>query len=373
MKNYSKFIAILVTITVFSCQEAEFVKSTKSDILANASSRSTSKVTQDLINRNLNNIEQKEELEVKNGIFRFKNPSAFLDFFKEIDKNKKEFDSRFKKEFLVNENRINNIRKEFETAKTESEISNILLKNQDYIYLKDSTVNIINSTPYDFLFTEPAKNYFFIGKMIYLMEKDATYLIIDGDEEKIAKCKKKIGIIENVIVNSKEQSKNKKAKPQYTIPISEFIISGRVLNGNIRRGTAGVKISGPEYVAFGTNANGQPVFSVKYLMQTQGYPERRTLGIWFNVNSLLSLSVNYNSRILFNGTQVGSNQSMAKPKLVGPFTNSEINHYEFMYGVTPTGGVFLVTQAQQSQISATVTSNGGFFNTGQVPGVNILY
>lgn len=373
MKNFNFCVLLsLAMITIYSCTAPDVYEQAEINLNSTRNFK-ISKEKLNIMNENLENLGQSEKIVVNDGIFHFKNPSAFLEFFKDFSVNKNALETKFKDAFVTKNDRKMQIIQNLESVRVQADLDAILKKNEDYIYIQDSTITFKNKHFYDFLFTDPSKNYIYIGNIIYLFEADATYLIFDGDKESITKCKRKELNVKNVIIDKKDKNTVKNARPFVTIPISNFEISGRKINPSDagKRGTAGVDFN-RVFTLFSTNT-GQPLFTVQWGMHTQGYPERRTLGIWFNVNSNISLSTNFISKGYLNGIQIASNQYMAKPKPLNSGYDTEVNDFEYMNSETPQGGVLTITEAQKAQVTQTLTSNGGYFTTGQVPNQNIFY
>ncbi|MCP9764224.1 hypothetical protein [Lacihabitans soyangensis] len=160
------FLLSTVMMTLFSCKDSEIVDKDESGGLAAKGFRLPAKEELNIMNNNLDNLSQIEKIEIHDGVFHFKNPSSFLDFFKNFNEAKKVFDTKFKDAFVVKNTRIMQINKDLESATLKEDIDEILKKNEDYVFLKDSTITIRNRHIYDFLFTDPLKNYIYIGKII---------------------------------------------------------------------------------------------------------------------------------------------------------------------------------------------------------------
>jgi hypothetical protein len=361
------------SLFVFSCENSKIIESQTIDEVSKKNLRIFANTDAKMMNDNLENKEQKEKIENKNGIFHFKNVDGFIDFLKNYNLEKKDFDFKFKETFIDKNNKLDQIGKKIAAAKDDDDLLNIVKQHSDYLYIADSTVKYKNRNSYDFLFSAPAKNYIYIGKMIYLFENDATYIITDGDIGKITKCKQKLQDIENVLVDKKTNNITKNGRPNHLVDYSDFDIKGRVYNGDRRRGIAGVK-QFPGAFLVSTNT-GQPLYGLVTELYTEGYQERRFLLLWSEVESYSSLSVNYIAKATLNGVIVNSNATMPKPKpLIGPAFRNYTNDREFIYGSNPlSGGSNIFTLTQKNQLVHTVTSSGGYYTTEQVPGTNITY
>lgn len=329
----------------------------------------------DLLQKNVEDKSMKNDIEIIDGITHFKNNKVFLDFFENDAKKLRLFQNTFKNQFAVKNEIVSNIENDLNSAQNANDIDRIVAKYPEYLKIQDSTVVFIGKSIFYPLLTHPSKNYFYVGKMIHLIEENSSYIIVDGDLNKISKIKNKEKNQKNVFEFENKVKMSKKGKPNASaINASDFNLYGRAYNysNNNKRGCVGLRLERIQTATGQNNSNGQPTFYVKFSSINNGYAERKFI-FWGIVQSYKTLVPNFKFTSYLNGVLVASNADMPKPvaTIISPSYESAAQYTHFSNLKT---GILNYLPVTQIEINSTVNSfvnTGGFFTTEQVPGVNI--
>jgi hypothetical protein len=371
-------LSVLLPVFVFSCEKD--YSSLDEDLNSNSNfnqsknSKINVRFDKELLKTNLENLRMKEDIDIIDGIIYFKNQQVFDKYSNNISSLKNEIKELKSPQFEKKEKQFKEIQGALENSKSFEQIKNNIDKYSDFLVISDSTIYFKKRKSFDYLFSDYNSNYFFIGNMIHLFEDDEIFLIIDGDLEKVKKIKSKNINVENVFSFKTPKRINSKAKTNLsTIPISDFLAFRRQSNpyDSGKRGTVGILIEGPVTTPNGTNGQGIPVFRCSWNAVEQGYAERRTAGFWFTVNSNLIL----NSNGYFGVTSSTGNVAYGNYSN-GPASgyDNELNYVtNQIYSQNSNGGVLSLTQTEINNLSYYVFNSSGYFQTGQVPNINIIW
>lgn len=364
---------MFISVFVFSCERDYFSVKEVSNSDQNKSSKVSVKFDKELLVTNLENKNMDKDIDIIKGIIYFKNQSAFDKYDNNISALKNEIKLLKSPQFEKKELQIKEIREAIENSKSIEETKNIIEKYSNFLEFSDSTIYFKNRNGFDYLFSDYNSNYFFVGNMIHLFEKEYNYVIIDGDLEKVKKIKDKNINIENVFSFKVPKVNNNKAKINaYTTDVDDFIAYRRQSNpyDSGKRGTVGIYINSYRE-PFGTNAQGIQVFKCRWYTFEQGYAERRTFGVWFTVNS--NLVLNSNGYFGVTSPSIGNVAYGSYSNVISGYDN-ELNYSSnYIYPQNSNGGALFLTQNQINSLSYYVFNTSGYFQTGQVPNINIIW
>ncbi|WP_255069492.1 hypothetical protein [Lacihabitans sp. LS3-19] len=328
-----------------------------------SSSRINSSKKNEIIKENLIDKNQKEDIEIEDGIFHFKSHDVFLKFSND-SLNKKIIKKNFGLHFTQKNNSREILIKSLDNCKNLDEVLSIVDKNPKLLRIENNEI-IFNSlnNPFDYLFTDDSKNYFYIGKMIYLIEPNNQYIILDGNLEKIKKIRDGLKNLELVVYNYNTNGNKNLKKGR----ISSYTLGNTGYNnsGN-RRGTVSVYGNRLVYATNSQNGNGQNLFGVQYDCITAAGVDRKIFGLWVGMQSNNTIIVNYTASLYFNGSYIG--------ETINPYTSVSEYGYELYDSKTlyPPWNVFF-TENEIPNTYVEFQTGNGYYYTPQLDGHLVWY
>lgn len=333
-------------------------------ILKDESVNNSQENTISVINKNIDDKEQLEDLQVVSNVVRFKNYQSFDAFLTDFENSKNKFIKKFS-EFESKENIYRQFLFELDKVEDNRDLNILLAKYEKEIEIIDNKVDLRDRSDFDFLFSSASKPYFFVGKMIYVFLQNKQYVIIDGDIKTLEKLLN--GEILSKNVNSHSFSNHSNPNLRTTNSTCSYLSGFFQIshnNGN-RRGNAFCQIGGVWQFTGGT-INGEPELKVHWSMKTRGQVEKKVLGFWFGFNSSNELLVHHKGNAIFNGSIMDSYEP-----------NFTVNNYhwyiENLTFISPGPSGFFIPQSQLNLVSASLEERTGRLINPELAGATVRY
>jgi hypothetical protein len=310
--------------------------------------------------KNLRSETQKHDVEITNGIIHFKSPEVF----KEISLKENEVPQSFLKaypSFDSKHDKYIRFLSESEKLTSKEEALILLKKYKNSVEIIEDEIDIADLTFYDSFIPSTEQPYFYIGNTINVLTKGQHYVIIDGDENKIARIMNGESNLGNV-VKKIFNSTTKKSRTTNSLCMGLY---GEFYHNNLRGTSECIGETVGEIIGV---VNGQTQFLMSARTWTIGEVKRKRFGIWWSYNTDKQLTLNHTVYMYVNGVQ-----TVVQP-IQAVFNSNGIGGIQILTTFTPETPIYLLGSDSPFTMNIQNNSNPwGGLTTSSISGVNIKH
>lgn len=370
MKNSTilrTFLSVSITFfLILGCTETKDLlpsSSVDENLINYSSERISSTDFTNLIKKNVDNANQKTDIEIVKGIVHFKNFKVYDEFMTNFKLSKTKFLEAFKT-FESKEVKYNQLLKKVNVVESEMQLRDLLKEYTSEIEIIDDRVIAKGgATPFDFLLSSVEKPLFYVGNIIYMYNSSGQYIIVDGDLGSVEKIGRGEQSLKNVIANNYGKLSTKNIRTTNASCTDMYGFWKRP--DKDRRGTSTCKIY-PNWAPTGGTISGEPEFKVRWQIDAEGYVEKKYWFIWMGYPSNNELVISYKANAIFNGSIIGS----FEPYYSEFASGYRIYNTELLY--TGINGLF-IPQSQLPLLSSSLEERSGHLFNWELGGAAVFY